>query len=127
MPIFTRTNGGASPVTNTANAAIGGQDTQAVIIATGIGKPVQAFGVNANASIATAFGAGEAIEVALRAVASRATILAYQVDSPLLSVLVEENDWTTGTLQSNINAALIGAGINVSTTVTDVGMKLQLS
>lgn len=127
MPVFTRTNGGASPVTNTANAAISGQDTQSVIISTGIGKPVQAFGVNANASIATAFGAGEAIEVALKAVAERATILAYQVDSPLLSVLIEESDWTAATLQSNINAALTGASINISTTVTNVGMKLQLS
>lgn len=127
MPVFTRTNGGASPVTNTANAALSNQDAQSVIISTGIGKPVQAFGVNANASIATAFGAGEAIEVALKAVAQRATVLAYQVDSPLLSVVIEESDWTTSTLQANINSALSSAGINISTTVTNVGLKLQLS
>ncbi len=127
MPVFTRTNGGASPVTYTANAAISNQDTQSVIISTGIGKPVQAFGVNANASIATAFGPGEAIEVALKAVAQRATILAYQVDSPLLSVLIEESDWTAADLQGNINTALTAASINISTTVTNVGMKLQLS
>lgn len=122
MPTFTRTNGGAQPVVATGSAATLAETT-GVIASVGIGKPVQAFGFTANNSIASAMGTGEAVEAVLRTVGENATVLAYQVDGTLLSVLVEQSSWDTTDLEANANSAIAGFSFNV----TDVGFKLATS
>jgi hypothetical protein len=72
-------------------------------------------------------GIGEAVETILRATGLNSTLLAYQVDAALVSVLVEQSAWNTTDLQANINAALSAASNNYTVTVTDVGLKLATS
>lgn len=128
MAVFTRTNGNAQNVVSVGNIALSTEaSSSGVIISTGIGKPVQAFGITSNVSLANDLGTGEAVEVILRAVGLNATQLAYQVNTTLLSVLIEESSWNTTDLQANVNAALAAAGINYTTTVTNVGLKLATS
>jgi hypothetical protein len=126
MAVFTRTNGDARTVVSVGNVALS-EETNGVIISTGIGKPVQAFGVTANATVAAQMGIGEAVETILRATGLNSTLLAYQVDAALVSVLVEQSAWNTTDLQANINAALSAASNNYTVTVTDVGLKLATS
>jgi len=126
MAVFTRTNGNAQTVVSVGNVALSAETT-GVIISTGIGKPVQAFGITANATVATQMGVGEAVETILRATGLNSTLLAYQVDAALVSVLVEQSAWDTTDLQANINAALSAAENNYTVTVTDVGLKLATS
>lgn len=128
MAVFTRTNGNAQNVVSVGNIALSTEAASSgVIISTGIGKPVQAFGITSNVSLATDLGTGEAVEVILRTVGLNSTQLAYQVNTTLLSVLIEEGSWTATDLQSNVNAALAAASINYTTTVTNVGLKLATS
>lgn len=128
MAVFTRTNGNAQIVAATGDGPWGSEaNSDNVIISTGIGKPVQAFGITSNVTLATAMGTGEAVEVALRAVGLNSTLLAYQVDTALLSVLIEDSAWDATNLQANVNAALTAASINMTTTVTNVGFKLATS
>lgn len=126
MAVFTRTNGNAQTVVSVGNVAVSAETT-GVIVSTGIGKPVQAFGITANATVATQMGVGEAVETILRATGLNSTLLAYQVNAALVSVLVEQSAWDTTDLQANINAALSAASNNYTVTVTDVGLKLATS
>lgn len=128
MAVFTRTNGNAQSV---AATGAGNWGTEALSlstpIATGIGKPIQVWGITANATVATQLGTGEAVETILRAAGLNSTLLAYQVDTALVSVITEDSAWDTTNLQANINAALSGAGNNFTVTVTNVGLKLATS
>ena len=126
MAVFTRTNGNAQTVVSVGNVALSAETT-GVIVSTGIGKPVQAFGITANATVAAQMGVGEAVETILRATGLNSTLLAYQVNAALVSVLVEQSAWDTTDLQANINAALSAASNNYTVTVTDVGLKLATS
>ncbi len=121
MPIFTRVNGGASAVAATGGAIVSNVDSAGTTIATGIGKPIQGFNILSNVSLATEFGAGERIESILGAVARRATVLAYQVDTANCSVIIEQSDWNATDLQANINSVLTGASV----TVTETGLRLR--
>lgn len=76
-------------------------------------------------------GPGEAIELILKNVALRATVLGYQVENTnagQISLLVEGGDWTVADLQANIRAlgANIGnVGVDVSgSNVSTSGYKL---
>ena len=76
-------------------------------------------------------GPGEAIELILQRVATRATVLGYQVENTSagqISLLVEGGDWIAADLQANIRAlgANIGnVGVDVSgSNVSTSGYKL---
>lgn len=132
MAVFTRTNGNAQGVTYvditpTANNSI---------VATGIGKAPQFFGITSNIST-TAYnwvnqlGTGYGAEAVLNVIGTKATILAYEPSAALLSVMIESSDWNATDLQANLRAlgTSVGtSGLNYSgLTVTDVGMKLATS
>lgn len=129
MAVFTRTNGNAQNVVSVGNIALSTEaSTIGVPVSTGIGKPIQCFGITANTStFNTNTGTGEAAEITLRALGLNSTLLAYQVDGQLLSAVVEESAWNTTDLKANIDAALQAGGFNWSTTVTNVGLKLATS
>lgn len=130
MAVFTRTNGNAENVVSVGNIAFSTEaSSSAVVISTGIGKPVQAFGITSNVSFAAELGTGEAVEGILRTVGINSTLLAYQVNTTLLSVLIEESAWDTTSLQANIIAAngTVGAYNLTGITVTNVGLKLATS
>jgi len=129
MAVFTRTNGNALAVEATGNGPWGTEAlTSGNVVATGIGKPVQFFGITANTgSWSTSLGTGEAVEIALRAVGLQSTLLAYQANSTLLSVMIEDSAWNTTDLKANVDTALQAGSVNWSTTVTDVGFKLATS
>ena len=128
MAVFTRTNGNAQNVVSVGNIALSTEASSVnVPISTGIGKPIQCWGITANASVASGLGTGEQVEIILRSVGLNATQLAYQVDTALVSVIAEESAWNTTDLKANIDAALQAGGYNVSVTVTNVGLKLATS
>ena len=129
MAVFTRTNGNAQNVVSVGNIALSTEaSTIGVPVSTGIGKPIQCFGITANTStFNTNLGTGEAAEITLRAVGLNATLLAYQVNGTLMSVVIEESAWNTTDLKANVDAALQAGGYNWSTTVTNVGLKLATS
>jgi hypothetical protein len=70
--------------------------------------------------IRTENGPGEAIELILARVATRATVLGYQVENTSagqISLLVEGGDWNATDLQANIRA--------LGTTVGNVGVDVS--
>ena len=122
MAVFTRTNGNAQNVVTVGNVNISSEaSTIGTVVATGIGKPVQAFSINSNVAMTTSLGSGEAVETILRTIGINSTLLAYQLSSAvvggvtngLLSVLIEDSEWTTTSLEANIVALGIdGNGYN---------------
>ena len=63
--------------------------------------------------LTTHAGPGEAIEAILKTVATRATVLGYQVENDVsgqISLLVEKGDWTAADLQANVR--LLGSNVN---------------
>jgi hypothetical protein len=127
MAVFTRTNGDAKTVVSVGNVAFSAETT-GVPIVNGIGKPVVCLGITANTSIAAQMGTGETVETLLRWLGTTTSLVAYQVDSALLSVMIEEGDITSFTT-ANANTAISAAGITgfgVST-ITNVGFKLATS
>jgi hypothetical protein len=130
MAVFTRTNGNAQNVVSVGNIALSTEASSLTIpISTGIGKPIQAFGITSNVTMATQMGTGEAVEGILRVVGVNSTLLAYQVNTTLLSVVIEESSWNATDLQANIRAAngTVGSYNLTGVTVTDVGLKLATS
>jgi hypothetical protein len=126
MAVFTRTNGNAENVVSVGNISISTEaSTVGVPVSTGIGKPIQCWGITANTSTYdTNLGTGEAAEITLRAVGLNSTLLAYQVNGTLMSVVTEDSAWNATDLKANVDAALQAGGFNWSTTVTNVGLKL---
>lgn len=123
MAVFTRTNGNAQNVVSVGNISLSTEaDSLGVLISTGIGKPVQAFTVNANVALTTALGTGEAVEAILRTIGINSTLLAYQVGSAgiggvtngLVSVLIEESSWNATDLQANIVALGTVSSVNLT-------------
>ena len=123
MAVFTRTNGNAQNVVSVGNIAFSTEASSlGVPISTGIGKPIQAFSVNANVALTTALGTGEAVEAILRTIDINSTLLAYQVDSAgiggitngLVSVIIEESSWNTTDLEANIVALGTVSGVNLT-------------
>jgi hypothetical protein len=122
MAVFTRTNGNAQNVVSVgAVPASTEASTIGTVVSTGIGKPVQAFSINSNVAMTTSLGSGEAVETILRTIGINSTLLAYQLSSAvvggitngLLSVLIEDSEWTTTSLEANIVALGIdGNGYN---------------
>lgn len=123
MAVFTRTNGNAQNVVSVGNIALSTEASSlGVPISTGIGKPIQAFSINANVAFTTALGTGEAVESILRTIGLNSTLLAYQVSSAgiggitngLVSVIVEESSWNSTDLQANIVALGSVSGVNLT-------------
>ena len=123
MAVFTRTNGNAQNVVSVGNIALSTEASSlGVPISTGIGKPFQAFSVNANVALTTALGTGEAVESILRTIGLNSTLLAYQVSSAgiggvtngLVSVVVEESSWNSTDLQANIVALGTVSRVNLT-------------
>ena len=133
MAVFTRTNGNAQNVVSVGNISLSTEATSSGLpISTGIGKPIQCFGITANASLAAQLGTGEAVETILRTIALDSTIVMYQVDTNQLSVLVEAAGNTTTnigariTAQGNLSTAL-GTGnvwANAATVTSTTGFKI---
>ena len=132
MAVFTRTNGDLNGVnhvdiTPTANNSI---------VATGIGKAPQFFGITSNITTTSynwvnQLGTGYGAEAVMNVIGTKATILAYEPSAALLSVMIEDSSWNATDLQANLRA--LGASVGTDTlnytglTVTDVGMKLATS
>ena len=132
MAVFTRTNGDLNGVnhvdiTPTANNSI---------VATGIGKAPQFFGITSNITTAAynwvnQLGTGYGAEAVMQVIGTKATVLAYEPSAALLSVMIETSDWNATDLQASLR--LLGASVGTDTlnytglTVTDVGMKLAVS
>ncbi len=123
MAVFTRTNGNAQNVVSVGNVALSTEaSTLGTIVSTGIGKPIRAFSVNSNVALTTALGTGEAVEAILGVFGQKATLLAYQVSSAgiggvtngLISVVVEDNSWTTTDLTANIVALGTVSSVNLT-------------
>ena len=123
MAVFTRTNGNAQNVVSVGNIAFSTEASSlGVPISTGIGKPIQAFSVNANVALTTALGTGEAVEAVLRTIGINSTLLAYQISSAgiggvtngLLSVIIEESSWNATDLEANIVALGTVSGVNLT-------------
>lgn len=123
MAVFTRTNGNAQNVVSVGNIALSTEASSlGVPISTGIGKPIQAFSVNANVAFTTALGTGEAVESILRTIGTNSTLLAYQVGSAgiggvtngLISVIIEESSWNATDLEANIVALGTVSGVNLT-------------
>jgi hypothetical protein len=133
MAVFTRTNGNAQNVVSAGNVAISSEaSTVLTPVVTGVGKPLQFFGITSNATAYTAeLGTGEVVESILRVLGTQATQIAYQVNTTLLSVAIEESAWNATDLQANIRALGTAVGTNSfncsGITVTDVGFKLATS
>ena len=123
MAVFTRTNGNAQNVVSVGNIALSTEASSlGVPISTGIGKPIQAFSVNANVAFTTALGTGEAVEAILRTIGLNSTLLAYQVSSAgiggvtngLISVIIEDSSWNATDLEANIVALGTVSGVNLT-------------
>lgn len=123
MAVFTRTNGNAQNVVSVGNIALSTEASSlGVPISTGIGKPIQAFSVNANVALTTALGTGEAVEAILRTIGLNSTLLAYQVSSAgiggvtngLLSVVIEDSSWNATDLEANIVALGTVSSVNLT-------------
>lgn len=132
MPTFERIHGDAGLVVSVGNVAIHTEAaTAGQVVSTGIGKPPTFLTISNVASMADALGTGEAVEEMLKVVSERATILAYQVNTTVLSLALEGADWTTTNLQSNIVALgsnVNGTGFDTTTAlVRDYGLKLATS
>lgn len=133
MAVFTRSNGNSQNVVSVGNIALSTEAASAAVpIVTGVGKPLQFFGITSNAtSFAGELGTGDVVESILRTVGAQATQMAYQVNTTLLSVAVEESAWNATDLQANIRALGTAVGTNSfncsGITVTDVGFKLATS
>ena len=133
MAVFTRTNGNAQNVVSVGNIALSTEAASAnVLISTGIGKPVQAFAINSNVSMTANLGTGGGVETILRTIGLNSTLLAYQlgtanngaVSNGLLSVLIEESEWTAASLQANIRAATASTYNTTGIVVTQPGLRL---
>lgn len=107
MAIFTRTHGDARGITHVdisrSDVAGGGIGS---IISTGIGKHPTMFLVTAGADLRGEMGVGGLVETLTRMMATKATVIAYQVednDSGEVRVLVEATGWND---DADLQAAL---------------------
>ena len=124
MAIQTRYAGDALGINNVDANTIGTLDT---IIATGLTKSPTALKITGFGTFTAAeSGTGGPVETILRSIAIDSTIVAYQVSSTQLSVLVEATGAPAGAIQTRLQglggniglAANIysGGGVTVTTT-----------
>lgn len=110
MAYVTRVNGDATGVVN-VDLGDHSLTSNGVIISTGIGKHPTAYKITGDSFTSPGqYSAGGAVETILRTVEVAATVLAYQVDTTQISLLVEGSGWAS-------NA-------NVQTAITSIGNRL---
>jgi hypothetical protein len=134
MAIQTRYAGDAQGINN-VDAAYDG--TLGTIIATGLTKNPTALSISLGKSqtfVAADSATGGVVETFLRQIAVDSTIVMYQVNSGLLSVLLEATGNTTTNIVTRITAlgnATVAGGSNIwansVTGVSTVGFKLATS
>jgi len=107
MAIQKRYNGDAAGVANVDISINGAVSAPGVVISTGIGKHPTFVKVTAGASLDAEMGVGGAVETLIRAIAVQATVLAYQVNGAVLSVLLEASGWVN---DATLSAALAALG-----------------
>ena len=135
MAVFTRTNGDLRGVVS-VDVGIATATANATTISTGIGKKPQFFGITSNLTTTdynwvNQLGTGYGGEAVMNVIGTKATVLAYQPDAALLSVMIEDSSWNSTDLQANLRA--LGTSVGTDTlnysglTVTDLGFKLAVS
>lgn len=135
MAVFTRTNGDLRGVVS-VDVGIATATANATTISTGIGKKPQFFGITSNITTTNynwvnQLGTGYGGEAVMKVIGTKATVLAYQPDAALLSVMIEDSSWNATDLQANLQA--LGTSVGTDTlnysglTVTDLGFKLAVS
>ena len=132
MAVFTRVNGNSQVVASVGNVSLSTQATSGnVIISTGIGKPIQALAISTGVDLTLELGTGGAVEAIMQQLTTNATVLAYQVCTAtggtangLVSVIVEDNQYTAATLQTDLRLLTsVGAGsLNLNGTVVSGGL-----
>jgi len=144
MAGLTKVHGDSNPVVNVGNDLT--QNSNAVIINTGIKPPIDAYNIQFVAgNIAGELrrgtnGTAGAVETLLNAIGNNATVVAYQVDlgataaNSQVSVVLERSSWASAlAMQTALRADLasnIGANGPMTTTTMDVrkvGIKLAAS
>lgn len=124
--IQTRYNGNSEGVVNVDRARA--DAGAAKIISTGIGKHITAIRIVGGATFADQMGVGGAVEAVLRTLQVKATTIAYQVDTTVLSVIVEATGWgvtnalgeITVTADADLTAALVALGNRAADTTIPV-------
>lgn len=106
MAIVTRYNGDANGVVN-VDIGIHGTVSNARIISTGLTKHPTAFKITANVDVSTDLGVGGSVESVLRRVGIASTTVMYQVDGPVISLLVEATGFDDANLQTALNTPTI--------------------
>lgn len=117
MAIFTRTAGDANGVVHVDTGVHGGGIGS--IVSTGIGKHPTMFRVDSDADLRGETGVGGKVESIIRAIAVKATVIAYQVennDSGKAHVLVEATGWASDTELDLAITDAIGGNVTVSST-----------
>lgn len=119
MAFQKRYNGDANGIVN-YDISLSGVSSVGKIISTGIGKHITCIRIQTSDSqdLAAQMGVGGAVETILRKVQVKATTIAYQVDGPKLSLVVEATGWGTTnsfgeeviSAADDLQAALIAIG-----------------
>lgn len=114
MAIFTRTAGDARGITHVdiSRSDVAGGGIGA-IISTGIGKHPTMFLVSVEADLRGEMGVGGLVESIIRTIATKATVIAYQVqndNSGEIRVLVEATGWSNDAELANA----LGANVSSS-------------
>jgi hypothetical protein len=110
MAIFTRTAGDANGVVHVDTGVHGGGIGS--IVSTGIGKHPTMFRVNYDGDFRGETGVGGEVETVIRAIAVKASVIAYQVEnnaSGNIHVLVEATGWND---DSEVQQAIVDAGVS---------------
>lgn len=128
MAVFTRTNGNAQTVVSVGAVSLS-QETAGTPIMVGVGpSPIEFRALDANVALTAQMGTNEAVEILLKWLGTTSTVLGYQVDGNVLSVMTQAADTTSWT-QANANTALSAAGYanTVIAGLTNTGFKLATS
>lgn len=132
MAVLTRVNGDVRGVTNVGHQldANGARVGAGAVISTGIATPITVFKITAP-DMSGEMGTLGAVETIIRTIATRATVIAYQVTTTQLAVIVERSNWTNDAeLEDAIQAlgATVGVGpIDLSAATVDSSGGLELA
>ena len=108
MATVQRFNGDAQGVVNVDRSR--GDAPAAKIISTGIGKHPTAFKITANVDVSADMGVGGSVESVLRKVQVASTVIMYQVDAAVISVLVEATGYDDANLKASLDSITSNVG-----------------